>query len=58
MSRYKIILSGMVFYGYHGANSEEKELGQRFVVDLEIEYDLCPAGSNDVLTDTVTYPRF
>ncbi len=48
----------MVFYGYHGANSEEKELGQRFVVYLEIEYDLCPAGSNDVLTDTVTYPRF
>ena len=58
MSRDKIILSGMVFYGFHGANSEEKELGQRFIVDLEIEYDLCPAGASDVLTDTVNYSRF
>ncbi|MFP6652035.1 MAG: dihydroneopterin aldolase [Dehalococcoidia bacterium] len=58
MSRDKIILSGMVFYGFHGANSEEKELGQRFIVDLEIEYDLRPAGASDILTDTVNYSRF
>jgi dihydroneopterin aldolase len=48
----------MVFYGFHGANSEEKELGQRFIVDLEIEYDLRPAGASDALTDTVNYSRF
>ena len=58
MSPDKIILSGMVFYGFHGANSEEKELGQRFIVDLEIEYDLRPAGATDALTDTVNYSRF
>ena len=58
MSQDKIILSGMVFYGFHGANSEEKELGQRFVVDLELEYDLKPAGTSDELVDTVNYSRF
>lgn len=26
----------MVFYGYHGAFAAEKELGQKFEVDLEI----------------------
>ena len=58
MSQDKIILSGMVFYGFHGANSEEKELGQRFIVDLEIEYDLRAAGESDNLTDTINYSRF
>lgn len=58
MSQDKIILSGMVFYGFHGANSEEKELGQRFIVDLEVEYDLRTAGESDDLTDTINYSRF
>ena len=58
MSQDKIILSGMVFYGFHGANSEEKELGQRFIVDLEIEYDLRAAGESDNLADTINYSRF
>lgn len=57
MSQDKIILSGMVFYGFHGANPEEKELGQRFVVDLEVEYDLSTAGESDDLSDTVNYSR-
>lgn len=55
MSQDKIILSGMAFYGYHGANPEEKELGQRFIVDLEVERDLRPAGQRDDLAATVNY---
>ena len=55
MSKDKIILSGMVFYGYHGASSSEQSLGQRFVVDLEAEYDLRAAGSADALKSTVNY---
>jgi dihydroneopterin aldolase len=58
LSQDKIILAGMVFYGFHGANSEEKELGQRFIVDLEVEYDLRPAGASDNLPDTINYSRF
>ncbi len=45
----------MVFYGYHGANPAERTLGQRFIVDLEVELDLRPAGQSDDLADTVDY---
>ena len=55
MESDKIILSGMVFYGYHGVSSEERTLGQRFVVDMEMEADLRPAGVRDDLTDAINY---
>ena len=51
----KIHLAGMVFYGYHGVRLAERELGQRFIVDLEIEKDLSVAGSTDSLADTISY---
>jgi len=55
MAEDRITLEGMVFYGYHGVNPEERELGQRFVVDLELEKDLSAAGLSDDLTQTVNY---
>ena len=55
MSSDKICLEGMVFYGYHGATPAERELGQRFIVDLEVERDLFKAGGSDNLEDTVDY---
>lgn len=55
VSEDKIILQGMVFYGYHGVNPEERELGQRFVVDLELSKDLSAAGLSDDLAMTVNY---
>lgn len=51
----RIILKGMEFYAYHGALPEENRLGQRFVVDLEMELDLREAGRQDDLTLTVNY---
>lgn len=51
----KIQLAGMVFYSYHGARLAERELGQRFIVDLELEMDLSNAGMSDSLADTVSY---
>ena len=51
----KIQLDGMVFYGYHGASSVEQEMGQRFVVNLEVQRDLRSAGLSDDLQDTVSY---
>lgn len=50
-----VFLEGMVFYGYHGVHQEERRLGQRFVVDLEVACDLRPAGLSDDLTRTVSY---
>lgn len=55
MSADKIRLEGMVFYGFHGVSSAEQEVGQRFVVDLEIEKDLRRAAQSDDLKDTVSY---
>ncbi|MDP6548689.1 MAG: dihydroneopterin aldolase [Dehalococcoidia bacterium] len=52
-----IILEGMQFYGFHGANPEERALGQSYVVDLAVELDLRRAGETDQLEDTVSYPR-
>ncbi len=50
-----IKLEGMTFYAYHGVNSEERELGQMFVVDLTVETDLSAPGRSDKLSDTINY---
>lgn len=53
--RDKMQLEGLRFYGYHGVHDAEQQLGQRFVVDLEMELDLRPAGLSDDPADTVNY---
>jgi dihydroneopterin aldolase len=55
MNEDRVILEGMVFFGRHGVLATERELGQRFVVDLEMRLDLRPAGVSDDLTETVDY---
>lgn len=50
-----IRLAGMQFVGYHGVLPEERREGQPFVVDVELEADLRPAGQGDDLTRTVDY---
>ena len=57
MSPDKIQLEGMVFYGFHGISPAEQELGQRFVVDLEVERDLRAAGLSDDPDETINYSR-
>ena len=47
----------MVFYGFHGASAAEQEVGQRFVVDVEVYRDLSAAGLSDDLADTVSYSQ-
>lgn len=51
----KILLEGMHFVGYHGTRAAENELGQRFVVDIELRCDLQAAGQADDLAQTVDY---
>ena len=51
----KILLEGLVFFGTHGVNPEEKVLGQRFNVNLEIMLDLSMPAMTDNLPDTVSY---
>lgn len=51
----KMTLTRMEYYGYHGVFEEERKLGQRFYIDLELKLDLQEAGVNDDLTRTVNY---
>lgn len=53
----RLLLEGMVFFGRHGRLPAERELGQRFAVDVELEADLGLAGRSDRLEDTVDYVR-
>ena len=51
----RIELSGMEFFGYHGCLPEEREKGQRFVVDAVLCLDLAEAGRMDELCRSVNY---
>jgi len=55
MSEDRILLEGMGFHGRHGTLPAERELGQPFVVDVELRLDLRAAGLADDLTRTVDY---
>jgi 7,8-dihydroneopterin aldolase/epimerase/oxygenase len=55
MSKDRIFLEDMVFHGRHGTLQAEHELGQPFVVSVELRLDLRPAGTTDDLTKTVDY---
>src|SRR5918994_602993 len=55
MSEDRILLSEMVFHGRHGTLRAEQELGQPFVVSVELYLDLRPAGTSDDLASTVDY---
>jgi dihydroneopterin aldolase len=55
MSRDRILLQGLRVHGRHGVLPHEAELGQVFVVDLELHLDLAPAGRSGDLGDTVDY---
>jgi len=51
----KILLGGLQFFGRHGCHTAENELGQMFVVDIELDCDLQLAARTDDLSDTVNY---
>jgi 7,8-dihydroneopterin aldolase/epimerase/oxygenase len=50
-----ITLRGLECFGRHGVFAAERELGQRFVVDLTVELARCPGAESDDLGDTVDY---
>ncbi len=50
-----IRLKNITFYAHHGYYEAERELGQKFEVDIEVKCDLQPAGSQDDLKQTIDY---
>ena len=53
----KIIIKDLEIYAFHGVNIEEKNLGQKFLISVELVMDLRVAGKNDELMATVNYAQ-
>jgi 7,8-dihydroneopterin aldolase/epimerase/oxygenase len=51
----QISLTGIELYAYGGVTDEERRIGQRYSVDIELSLDLSSAGRSDDLRDTVSY---
>ena len=51
----KVIIKGLEIFAYHGVNSEEKENGQKFILDIEAEADLSKPCRTDNVNDTISY---
>ena len=53
----KIILKGIQFHGYHGVVEAERQLGQKYEIDLELTIDLSAASKTDDLAYTIDYAQ-
>ncbi|MBM3501449.1 MAG: dihydroneopterin aldolase [Armatimonadetes bacterium] len=53
--RDRITLRNLHFYGHHGVDAAERNLGGRFSLDVELVRDLTRAGETDDLNETVDY---
>ncbi len=50
-----IKIEGMEFYAFHGHYEEEQIVGNRFLVDLQLETDMTRPAESDNLEDAVNY---
>jgi dihydroneopterin aldolase len=50
-----IFIHGLVIHAQHGVMKHETEVGQRFVIDLELSTDMSESSRTDRLVDTVSY---
>lgn len=53
----KIYINNLEFIAYHGVSQEEKSLGQKFLVSLEIFTETRRAGKSDKIEDTLNYSQ-
>lgn len=53
----KIILDGIEVYSFHGYSREERKIGGKYRVDIEIDLDTSKAEKSDKLKDTINYER-
>ncbi len=51
----KILLENMEFFAYHGCFKEEQIIGNRFIINLELETNTQKAEVSDNLHDTINY---
>ncbi len=53
----KIRLKNIVFYAHHGFFQAERDLGQKFEIDIEVEGDLRDSAARDDLSRTIDYRK-
>lgn len=53
--RVTVAIRGLEVFGRHGVFPEERALGQRFVIDVEIAMAGDAAARTDALSDTIDY---
>ena len=53
----KVALEGMEFYARHGYYEEERKIGNKYSVDVELDVDFTDAAMDDKLEGTVNYER-
>ena len=53
-----IRIKGLEIFAYHGVNPEEKENGQKFILDIAMQADISRAAQTDDLNETVNYAAF
>lgn len=51
----RIRLQGIDVYAHHGVHPAERELGQRFVIDVDLWGDLSVSASQDSLKEALDY---
>lgn len=52
-----IYVEDLEVYAYHGVNQAEKDMGQRFLISLQIFLNLSEAGKSDDLSKTINYAK-
>ena len=53
----KILIRGLNLFAYHGVNPEEKENGQNFIFDIDLNVDMAKACETDDVLNTVNYAK-
>jgi dihydroneopterin aldolase len=52
-----ISIENMEFYAFHGHYREEQIVGNKFLVDLQIEADMASPAASDSLKDAINYQK-
>jgi dihydroneopterin aldolase len=50
-----VFITGLAVHAFHGVMEHEAEVGQTFILDLELKVDLDEASRSDKLAHTVSY---
>lgn len=50
-----IALEGLKFHGYHGVHENERENGNSFIIDVQLEVDFNKAANEDNIEHTIDY---